>query len=117
MGNRSVENLKLLFVCGKNRLRSPTAEAIFSEYVGLEVDAVGIDRDAEVPVGNESVQWADIIFVMERTHQRKLRNKFKSSSILHNKRIICLDIPDNYEYMQPELVVLLQKKVLPLLGI
>jgi predicted protein tyrosine phosphatase len=112
-----MENIKLLFVCGKNRLRSPTAEAVFSEYAELEVDSAGIDRDAEVPVGIESVEWADIIFVMEKTHQRKLRDKFKSSSALRDKRIICLDIPDNYEYMQPELVELLKKKILPLLGI
>lgn len=112
-----MENIKLLFVCGKNRLRSPTAEAVFSEYAGLEVDSAGIDRDAEVPVGMESVEWADIIFVMEKTHQRKLQDKFKSSSALHNKRIVCLNIPDNYAYMQPELIVLLEKKTLPLLGI
>jgi predicted protein tyrosine phosphatase len=112
-----MENLQLLFVCGKNRLRSPTAEAVFSEYAGLEVDSAGIDRDAEVHVGIESIEWADIIFVMEKTHQRKLREKFKSSSVMHNKRIVCLNIPDNYEYMQLELVELLKKKVLPLLGI
>jgi predicted protein tyrosine phosphatase len=112
-----MENLQLLFVCGKNRLRSPTAEAVFSEYAELEVDSAGIDRDAEVPVGIESVEWADIIFVMEKIHQRKLREKFKSSSVMHNKRIVCLNIPDNYEYMQLELVELLKKKVLPLLGI
>ncbi len=109
-----MENLKLLFVCGKNLLRSPTAEAIFCEYPGLEVDSAGVDRDAETPLGIEAIQWADIIFVMEKTHLRKLRTKFQPE--LRNKRIICLDIPDNYEYMQPELVALLNKKVLPLLG-
>jgi predicted protein tyrosine phosphatase len=109
-----MENLNLLFVCGKNLLRSPTAEAIFCEYEGLEVDSAGVDRDAETPVGIEAIQWADIIFVMEKTHLRKLRTKFQPE--LHNKRIVCLDIPDNYEYMQPELVALLTKKVLPLLG-
>jgi predicted protein tyrosine phosphatase len=109
-----MENLKLLFVCGKNLLRSPTAEAIFCEYEGLEVDSAGVDRDAETPLGIEAIQWADIIFVMEKTHLRKLRAKFQPE--LHNKRIICLDILDNYEYMQPELVALLDKKVLPLLG-
>jgi predicted protein tyrosine phosphatase len=109
-----MENLKLLFVCGKNILRSPTAEVIFAEYTGLEVDSAGVDRDAETPLGIETIQWADIIFVMEKIHLRKLRTKFQSE--LHNKRIICLDILDNYEYMQPELVALLTKKVLPLLG-
>jgi predicted protein tyrosine phosphatase len=111
-----MKNQNLLFVCGKNRLRSPTAEAIFSAYAELEVDSAGIDRDAAVPVGREAIEWADIIFVMEKTHQRKLREKFKAQSVLHNKRIICLDIPDNYKYMQPELVELLQQKILPFLG-
>jgi predicted protein tyrosine phosphatase len=110
----NMENLKLLFVCGKNMLRSPTAEAIFAEYAGLDVDSAGIDRDAETPIGIEAIQWADIIFVMEKTHLRKLRTKFRS--VLHEQRIICLDILDNYEYMQPELIALLDKKVLPLLG-
>ncbi len=109
-----MENLNLLFVCGKNRLRSPTAESMFCEYLGLEVDSAGVDRDAETPLGIEAIQWADIIFVMEKTHLRKLQNKFQPE--LRNKRIVCLDIPDNYEYMQPELVALLNKKVLPLLG-
>ncbi len=95
---KAVKNRQLLFICGKNRLRSPTAEAVFSEYAGLEVDSAGIDRDAEVPVGIEAIEWADIIFVMEKSHHRKLRDKFKSSSALHNKRVVCLDIPDNYKY-------------------
>ncbi|NET14276.1 MAG: phosphotyrosine protein phosphatase, partial [Okeania sp. SIO1H6] len=60
-----------------------------------------------------AIQWADIIFVMEKSHQRKLSNKFQPR--LKNKRVICLDIRDEYEYMQPELVELLKKKVLPLL--
>jgi predicted protein tyrosine phosphatase len=111
-----MENLKLLFVCGKNMLRSPTAEAIFAEYTGLELDSAGVDRDAETPLGIEAMQWADIVFVMEKTHLRKLRTKFKSDSCLRNKRIVSLDIPDNYEYMQPELIDLLTRKIIPLLG-
>jgi predicted protein tyrosine phosphatase len=109
-----MEDLKILFVCGKNRLRSPTAEAIFAEYPGLEVDSVGVDRDADNPIGIEAIQWADLILVMEKTHRRKIQNKFQT--VLRHKRLVCLDIPDNYEYMQPELVEILTKKVLPLLG-
>ncbi len=111
-----MENLKLLFVCGKNMLRSPTAEAIFAEYPGLEVDSAGVDRDAETLLGVEAIEWADIIFVMEKTHLRKLRTKFKSDPCLRNKRLVSLDIPDNYEYMQPELIDLLNRKIIPLLG-
>jgi len=106
--------MKLLFICSRNRLRSPTAEALFSEYEGLEVDSAGVDRDAETPLSSEAIQWADIIFVMEKSHRRKLSQNF--SPWLKQKRVICLDIPDDYGYMSPALVELLQKKVLPLLG-
>ncbi len=106
--------MKLLFICSRNRLRSPTAEAIFSEYEGLEVDSAGLDRDAEILLSSEAVAWADIIFVMEKTHRSKLAQKFRPW--LKNKRVICLDIPDEYEYMDPVLIALLKKKVLPLLG-
>ena len=106
--------VKLLFVCSKNQLRSPTAEAIFAEYKGLEVDSAGIDRGAEIILGTEEIEWADMIFVMEQSHRRKLSKKFQPW--LKNKRVVCLDIADEYEYMEPALVELLKRKVLPLLG-
>ncbi|MGL5806151.1 MAG: low molecular weight protein tyrosine phosphatase family protein [Xenococcaceae cyanobacterium] len=105
---------KLLFICSQNRLRSPTAETIFSEYKGLEVTSAGLDRGAEMPLCSEDILWADLIFVMEKSHRRKLSQKFQPW--LKGKRVICLDIPDEYEYMQPALIELLKKKVLPLLG-
>ncbi|HEY9694433.1 MAG TPA: low molecular weight protein tyrosine phosphatase family protein [Oculatellaceae cyanobacterium] len=105
---------KLLFICSKNRLRSPTAETVFSEYQGLEVDSAGLDRNAEISLSSEAIQWADIIFVMEKSHRNKLSQKFRDW--LRDKRVICLNIPDEYEYMEPALVELLKKKVLPLLG-
>ncbi|MBE9117899.1 phosphotyrosine protein phosphatase [Lusitaniella coriacea LEGE 07157] len=104
----------LLFICSQNRLRSPTAEAVFSEYEGLEVNSAGLDRDAEMWLESEDIQRADIIFVMEQSHRRKLAQKFQPW--LKNKRVICLDIPDEYEYMDTTLIALLKKKVLPLLG-
>ncbi|MEH1944571.1 MAG: low molecular weight protein tyrosine phosphatase family protein [Nostoc sp.] len=106
---------KLLFICSKNKLRSPTAEAVFSEYEGLETDSAGLDRSAEVPVSTEAIAWADIIFVMEKSHKNKLSKNFQP--LLKDKRIICLDIPDEYEYMEPALIGLLKQKVLPLLRI
>jgi predicted protein tyrosine phosphatase len=81
---------KLLFICSQNRLRSPTAEAIFCEYEGLEVASAGIDRTAEMPLSSEDLEWADLIFVMEKSHQRKLNQKFPPW--LKGKRIVCLNI-------------------------
>ncbi|MEM6403629.1 MAG: low molecular weight protein tyrosine phosphatase family protein [Cyanobacteria bacterium P01_D01_bin.116] len=106
--------MKLLFLCSQNKLRSPTAEAVFSEYEGLEVESAGLNKGAENLLSTESIEWADIIFVMEKAHKNKLSNNFKS--FMKGKRVVCLDIPDKYDYMEPELIKILRKKVLPLLG-
>lgn len=97
-----------LFICSRNRLRSPTAEAIFASWPGVATDSAGLSPDADVPLSAEQLAWADLILVMEKQHRSKLNRRFKSC--LHGKRVICLDIPDNYGYMQPELVALLEKK-------
>ena len=100
---------RLIFVCSQNKLRSPTAEAVFSTWDGLEVASCGLNTDAEVPASPELVEWADIIFVMEKAHRSKLNARFKKH--LNGKRVISLDIPDEFEYMAPELVALLNAKV------
>jgi predicted protein tyrosine phosphatase len=100
---------KILFICSQNRLRSPTAEHVFSSYGGIVVSSAGTNHDADNPVTSELVQWADIIFVMERTHRNKLQKKFRA--VLNGKRIVCLEIPDDYEFMDPGLVRLLEAKV------
>lgn len=104
---------KLLFICSENRLRSPTAEAVFSAYEGVDAIGAGTNADAETPVSGDLIQWADIILVMEKSHRNKVSRKYKD--LLKNKRLVVLDIPDNYECMQPELIQLLNTKVSRLL--
>ena len=98
----------VLFVCSANRLRSPTAEQIFSTWPGIETDSAGISHGASVLLSSEQIEWADIIFVMEKTHRTKLSRKFRPS--LKGKRIICLDIPDDYEFMDPVLIQMLESR-------
>jgi predicted protein tyrosine phosphatase len=103
----------LLFVCGANKLRSPTAEQIFSGYRDFETDSAGLNADAHQRVSTEQIAWADIIFVMEKSQRGKLARQFRK--YLNGKRVVCLDIPDKFAFMQPELVALLERKVRPLL--
>ncbi|WP_230770030.1 low molecular weight protein tyrosine phosphatase family protein [Sphingomonas sp. Leaf4] len=98
-----------LFVCSQNRLRSPTAEQIFADVEGIEVSSAGTNHDAENPLTDELVDWADTIFVMERAHRNKVQRHFRRS--LNGKRIVCLEIPDDYDFMQPELVALLKARM------
>jgi predicted protein tyrosine phosphatase len=105
--------MRALFICSRNRLRSPTAEQVFSSWPGVETDSAGLALDAETPLEPEQIKWADVLFVMERKHKVKLLRKFGRH--LNGKRIVCLDIPDKYDFMDPELVALLLKKAAALM--
>ena len=104
---------RALFICSQNRLRSPTAEQIFASWPDVDTDSAGLGGDATVPLSSEQIAWANIIFVMEKAHRNRLSSKFRK--YLNGKRSICLDIPDDYEYMQPELIKLLEVKAGPFL--
>ena len=95
----------VLFVCSRNQLRSPTAEQVFCKWLGIEVASAGLDKSSREQVTPELLEWADVIFVMEKAHRNKLANKFRA--YLKRQRVICLNIPDEYPYMDPRLVRLL----------
>ncbi len=96
-------------MCSRNRLRSPTAEQIFASWPGIETASAGINRDADNTVTPELLQWADLIVVMERVHRSKLTAKFRTQ--MAGKRIVCLEIPDRFDYMEPALVRVLKARV------
>ena len=85
--------MNLLFICSRNRRRSPTAETLFSDLEGHSVSSAGTSPDANTPVSADLVEWADIVFVMEPVHRRRLNQRF--ASLLRAKRIICLAYQTN----------------------
>jgi predicted protein tyrosine phosphatase len=104
----------ILFICSQNKLRSPTAEQLYSETSGLEVASAGLNNDAEVSVTPELLEGSDRIFVMERTHRSRLTKKFESH--LRGKRITVLNIPDDYDFMDEFLLIILEQKLTPMIG-
>jgi predicted protein tyrosine phosphatase len=100
---------RFLFVCGKNQLRSPTAEQIFSGRDGLEVLSAGTRKDADEPMSDELVEWADTIFVMERRHRKQVQSQFQR--VLGDRKIVVLDTPDDYPFMDEKLIGLLKQKM------
>lgn len=102
---------RILFICSQNRLRSPTAEQVFARHPGTECASAGLNRGADNPLTAELVGWAEVIFVMERQHRTKLAARYRRQ--LGGKRIVCLDIADNYAYMDPALIALLRSRVDP----
>ncbi|MDF1714977.1 MAG: phosphotyrosine protein phosphatase [Akkermansiaceae bacterium] len=103
--------MRVLFLCSKNRLRSPTAEHIFTEAPDLETDSAGLNRDADVRLSDEQIEWADLIVAMESSHRAKLTRDY--SSALRGKRVVVLGIPDNYDFMSDDLIALLKQKCAP----
>lgn len=101
--------MKLLFICSRNQIRSLTAEKIFQGIPGLQARSAGTQPNARIVVTEGQIGWADIIFVMEKSHLSKLRQRFGPA--LDGKRVVVLRIPDEYTFMQQELVDELEAKV------
>ena len=100
---------KLLFVCTVNRMRSATAHKIYENDERFDVKSAGTDKTATTILNDEILNWADSIIVMEKHHRNYIRKYFPE--IYKNKKIVCLYIPDDYDYMQSELVGILKHKV------
>lgn len=103
---------RALFICGKARRRSPTAADIAAGW-GVESDFGGLSADADERLSAEQIDWAEVIFVMERRQKARLARQFS----LGSKRVVCLNIPDRYPYMDPELVARLEPAIARALGI
>ena len=104
--------MNLLFICSRNQWRSPTAEKIFRSQVH-KTKSAGTEKSARIKVNMKLINWADLIFVMEKRHKQRLFDKF--NDLVMKKPIIILEIPDQYQYMDEELIECLQLSVNPYL--
>ena len=102
-------SLKILFICSRNEWRSRTAEEIFRGTPGWSVKSAGTERSARVRLTAGLIGWADVLVAMERKHVDRIRAGF--ADVLPGKRLICLRIPDDWEYMNPELIELLRGRM------
>ena len=104
----------MLFICNENRLRSPIAQRLYSHRADIETRSAGINKTGVNPVTEELLDWADVVFVMER-RQRNIIHK-KWPELYENKSIVCLYIDDEYDYMDPVLIRILTEKLSKHLG-
>jgi predicted protein tyrosine phosphatase len=111
MSKSTVEKIKrnVLFVCSKNQWRSPTAETIWRRHPDLNVRSGGTSPSARHKVSIDDLQWAHVILVMEEKHKSRLKAEFAPA--LKQKLVYILDIPDEYKYMDSELIELLTASV------
>ena len=104
---------RLLFICSRNHWRSPTAEAVYQNDPRVQVASAGVSPKAQRRVTEKLLRWADLVLVMESSHRRRLHEQFPG--LAPELRIEVLDIPDDYELMDPELIELIRASVEPLL--
>ena len=102
--------MNILFICSRNQWRSPTAELIFKNSTHHTARSAGTADSARLKVTERMLLWADLVFVMEQRHKEILQSRFNTG-----KQIIVLDIPDEYEYMDEELVQMITSSVAPYL--
>ncbi|OON69051.1 low molecular weight protein tyrosine phosphatase family protein [Hymenobacter sp. CRA2] len=100
--------LKVLFVCTINRMRSATAHELYRHDARFEVQSAGTAATARQVLTPELLAWADAVVVMEKAHRSAIRKQFPQ--VYAQKHIVCLYIPDEYDYQQPELVAMLQQR-------
>ena len=102
---------RALFICSANKIRSPTAEQVFSTWPDIETDSAGLDHAATIVLSTEQIEWAGLIVGMGRSHRDRLSKEYKVQ--LKGKKVICLNIPDDFVVMQPELIAVLKARVGP----
>lgn len=108
--------MNILFVCSRNQWRSPTAEKIWQkQHPGLTARSAGTSPNAKRTVSAKDLQWAEAIFVMEEKHKARLVAEYRR--VIGHTPIHVLDIPDDYQYMDPELIELLRTSVAAILGL
>jgi predicted protein tyrosine phosphatase len=101
-----LDRQRILFVCTVNRMRSATAYEIYKDDPRFDVDSAGTDRTANCVLEEWHLEWADAIVVMEKYHENVVRQRFPT----HHQPLVCLHIPDVYDFMQPELIAVLREK-------
>ncbi|MFL5762550.1 MAG: low molecular weight protein tyrosine phosphatase family protein [Bacteroidia bacterium] len=103
--------MNVLFICSRNQWRSPTAEMIFRDHPVVNARSAGTSSSARIKVTEKLILWSDVIFAMERKHRDLLLERFPSAA--GEKQIVLLDIPDEYQYMDEELIEEIRSKTAP----
>ncbi len=107
------EQLNVLFVCSRNQWRSPTAERMFKGHPVIVARSAGTSLSARHRISHVDIAWAHVILVMEGKHRDRIVTDY--AQLIEDTPIHVLDIPDEYKYMDPELIEVLEQTVEPLL--
>jgi predicted protein tyrosine phosphatase len=102
------ERPNILVVCGRNKKRSRTAEHIFKNDDRFSIRSAGLSPKSERKISENDLNWADLVFVMESDQRGKIWELYSHMDL---PTIEVLHIPDDYEFMNEELVEMLTDKM------
>lgn len=107
--NERVDRPCILFVCGRNQWRSPTAERVYRDDPRIQVRSAGVSEKSVRQVSAGDLSWADLVMVMEQRYKSRIQETFRDHPDL--PRIVSLDIPDTYQYLDGDLIKLVREGV------
>ena len=100
---------QLLFVCSRNQWRSPTAAALFQHSDLYVAKSAGTSDSARIKITAGLINWADRIFVMEKRHSAIIQRNYQEA--IEGKSMVVLHIPDDYQYLDEELIEILESRL------
>jgi predicted protein tyrosine phosphatase len=100
------DRLRILFVCARNQWRSPTAEQVYRQDPRVEARSAGVSGKSPHEVSGADLDWAQLVLAMERRHLVRLREAFPDRRAFPPME--SLEIPDDYPYLDPELIGLIR---------
>jgi len=101
---------KVLTVCSAGMLRSPTiAWVLGQDPYGYNCRAAGyVHEYALVKVDDVLLSWADEVVCADLEHLYYVKDRLKDLGL--DKTLVNLNLPDIYEYRDPELVKLIKER-------
>lgn len=102
------ERPNILVICGRNKKRSRTAEHIFKNDSRFNVRSAGLSPKSERKISEKDLHWADLVLVMETGQRSKIWNLYRH---LELPPVEVLNIPDDYDFMNEELIEMLTDRI------
>jgi predicted protein tyrosine phosphatase len=98
----------LLVVCGRNKKRSRTAEHLFKNDHRFAIRSAGLSPKSDRKLTEQDLTWADLVLVMENDQRSKIKDRYRHVDL---PPVEVLHIEDVYEFMEEELILILQDRI------
>lgn len=100
---------RVLCVCSAGLLRSATLQNFLIKEYGYNVRNCGTEESyALIPISEALVTWADEIIFVNQDNFNNVKGEIEEMGMLEKCKV--LDIPDQYEFNNPELLKIIKEQ-------